>query len=78
MEPNVFLENFKKQFIDGDKLEIAMKTEFRQIESYDSLTGMTIIVMIKDEYNVDITDNEYKSQKSINDLFNLIQSKLKT
>jgi hypothetical protein len=32
--------------------------------------------MIKDEYNVDITDSEYKAQKTIYELYKLVLSKL--
>ena len=47
MEPQKFIENIRNQFVDGESIEINMDSNFRQIESYDSLTGMTIIVMIK-------------------------------
>jgi acyl carrier protein len=76
MEPTKFIENLKKQYIDTEDFKLNMSSEFRQIGSYDSLTGMTIIVMIKDEYNVDITDSEYKAQKTIKDLYELIHSQL--
>jgi acyl carrier protein len=76
MESTKFIENLKKQYIDAADIGLTMNSEFRQIGSYDSLTGMTIIVMIKDEYNVDITDSEYRAQRTIKELYNLILSKL--
>ena len=76
MNKEEFLENVKKQFIDADAISLTLDMDFRQIESYDSLTGMTIIVMIKDMYGIDLSDAEYKSQKTVEDLFNLIESKI--
>ena len=76
METTKFIENLKRQYIDVGDIELTLDSEFRQIGTYDSLTGMTIIVMIKDEYNVDITDSEYRAQKTIKELYELILSKL--
>ena len=71
-----FIENVKAQFVDADNITLTMDTDFRQIESYDSLTGMTILVMIKDIYGVDLSDAEYKSRKTVKDLFDLVESKI--
>jgi len=76
MNKQEFLENVKKQFMNADDISLSLDMNFRQIESYDSLTGMTIMVMIKDMYGIDLSDSEYKSQKTVEDLFNLIESKI--
>ena len=75
MNKQEFLENVKKQFVDADDISLTLNMNFRQIESYDSLTGMTIMVMIKDIYGIDLSDSEYKSQKTVEDLFDLVESK---
>ena len=64
-----FIEEIKKQFIDGDEIEINGKSNFRDFDSWDSLTGMSIIVMIKDVYNVDIDLEDFKSDKTPEDLY---------
>lgn len=76
MNKQEFLQNVKNQFVDADEITLTMDMNFRQIESYDSLTGMTIMVMIKDVYGVDLSDSEYIAQKTINDLFDLVGSKI--
>jgi len=75
METTTFVEKVRQQFIDGDDIDLSITSEFRQIDSYDSLTGMTILVMIKDEYGVEISDNEYRSCKTLNELFGIVKSK---
>ncbi len=69
-----FLEKFKDQFIDSDSIELAEDTFFRNIDSYDSLTGMAIIIMIEDEYGLRIDDTVYKSLKTPKEIFNYIHS----
>ena len=76
MDKQEFVENVKKQFVDADDISLTLNMDFRQIESYDSLTGMTIMVMIKDVYGIDLSDSEYKSQKTVEDLFDLVESKM--
>ena len=76
MDKQKFVENVKKQFVDADDISLTLNMNFRQIESYDSLTGMTIMVMIKDVYGIDLSDSEYKSQKTVENLFDLVESKM--
>jgi len=72
MEINDFLVQFKEQFIDSDDIKIDLDSNFRDIESYDSLTGMAILVMIKDNFNVDIADDQYKNLNSVREIFEFI------
>ncbi|WP_207495331.1 acyl carrier protein [Aridibaculum aurantiacum] len=70
-----FVEQFKEQFIDADEITIDPFTNFRQIESWDSLTGMSILVMIKDEFDVDITVEEFKNCSNVQEVYDLVQAK---
>ena len=51
MELNNFIEKCREQFVDADEIDLNENTLFREIGSYDSLTGMSILFMIKDEFN---------------------------
>jgi acyl carrier protein len=76
MDRQKFLDQFVTQFMDIGSSPINFETEFRKIDSYDSLTGMAILVMIKDEYNVDLPVEEFRKQHTIEELFQLVKSKL--
>ena len=80
MEIETFINNIKDQFIDPDfenqQITLDINTEFKKIDSYDSLTAMTIVVMLKDEYNVEISEEEYRSMKTVQDLYNFVSSKI--
>jgi acyl carrier protein len=67
-----FVDKFKSQYIDCDTIELYPDSDFRQIGSWDSLTGMAILVMIHDEYNIDIPVEEFKKLKLIKDVYNYI------
>lgn len=73
MELNEFLSKFKEQYIDSESILLNADDNFRDIDSYDSLTGMAILVMIKDNFNIDITDEDYKNLRTVREVYNYIQ-----
>jgi len=75
MEIKEFLNKFKEQFIDSEEISLTLDDDFRKIDSYDSLTGMAIIVMIKDEFGVDLTDEEFKSLPTVKAVYDYVVSK---
>jgi acyl carrier protein len=70
-----FINDFKSQFIDSDEITVDASTEFRKIGSWDSLTGMAVLVMIKDEYGVDMADTDLKKCNTVQDIFDFVSSK---
>lgn len=75
MDKASFLEKFKDQFIDAEEITVEVMTPFREIGSFDSLTGMAIIVMIKDDYDVEVSEKEFKSCQTAGDLYELVKAK---
>ena len=71
MDKVSFLAKFKDQFIDAEDITVEAETPFREIGSFDSLTGMAIIVMIKDEMGVDVSEKEFKSCQTADELYSL-------
>lgn len=75
MEANSFIEKFQEQFIDADEITVDLQTEFRQLPTWDSLTGMSVLVMIKDEYGVDMTDKDLKACNTVEDIYTFVAAK---
>jgi len=75
MELNEFVENFANQFDDTDPTEIQASTIFHDLEEWSSLTGMSIIALAKTQYGKSITGAELKNCVTVEDVFNLINSK---
>ncbi len=70
-----FTGKFRAQFIDADELSLTPATEFRKIDSYDSLTGMALIVMIKDNFGIDIDDDRWRTLLTVKDVFDHIPNR---
>ena len=75
MEANSFIEKFQEQFIDADEITVDLQTEFRQLPTWDSLTGMSVLVMIKDEYGVDMTDKDLKACNTVEEIYKFVAAK---
>ena len=75
MELNEFIANFADQFDETDASEIQADTGFHEIDEWGSLTGMGVIAMVKTVYGKTITGKEIRECVTVEDLFNLVESK---
>lgn len=67
----IFIDNLKNQMLDAPD-DVNFNTVFRDLETWDSLTAMAVIVMINDEYGVKISDEKFAELKTIKDIYDLI------
>lgn len=75
MNLNEFVSNFSNQFDDTDASEIQADTLFHELDEWSSLTGMGVIAFVKTEYGKAITGKELRECKTVEDVFNLVNSK---
>jgi acyl carrier protein len=71
-----FLKNFADQFDDIDTSLIQPETRFKDIEGWSSLLAFSVIAMIDEEYNVSLKGDDIRNSATVNDLFELVKSKL--
>ena len=71
-----FFEHFCEELEDTDIDRINIKTDFKNIEEWDSLVALSIIAMIDEEFEVLLTGNDMMKSTTIEDLYDLIKSKL--
>ena len=76
MELKEFIANFANQFDESDPYEIQADTVYRDLEEWSSLIGLAILNMIAKKYDVKITPTEIKGTTTVEDVYNLVQSKL--
>lgn len=76
MELNEFLENFADQFDDTDASEIKAETIFKELEEWSSLIALSVIAMVDEEYDVTIKGDDIRNSNTIEDLFNIVKSKV--
>ena len=67
-----FIENFAAQFDETDATEFTADTKFKQLDEWSSLTALSIIAMVDDEYDVIIKGNDIISSDTIRDLYNVV------
>ena len=70
-----FIENFAAQFDDTDESSFATDTKFKQLDEWSSLTALSIIAMVDDEYDVIIKGNDIINSETIQDLYNIVERK---
>ena len=76
MELKEFIKNFAAQFDETDANEFTAETKFRELEEWSSLHALSVISMIDEEYNISIKGDDIINSSTINDLFNIVKSKL--
>lgn len=76
MEINSFIEKFAEQLEEVKVTDLKPDTKFRDIEEWSSLMALSIIAMVDEEYEVIIKGEDIRNSKTINDLFEVVKSRL--
>lgn len=74
MELKDFISNFAAQFDDTDASEFTPDTEFKALDEWSSLTALSIIAMVDEEYDITIKGDDIRNSETIEDLFNIVKS----
>ncbi len=76
MEIQEFIENFAALFDDTDVDVFTAETQFRTLDEWSSLIGLSIIAMCAEEYGVILKGDDIKLSNTILDIFNIVKNKL--
>lgn len=76
MEIKEFIEHFAEQFDETNINEFTPETVFHDLEEYSSLVALSIIAMINEEYDVTLKGDDMSAAVTIEDLFNIVKSKM--
>lgn len=75
MDISKFVTHFAEQFDDTPKGIFKPETQFRELDEWDSLSALSVIAMIDEEYNIIISGSDLRSVSTIQELFDLLLSK---
>lgn len=75
MEIKEFIENFANQFDDTDPAEITATTVFKDLDEWSSLTALSIIAMVDEEYDITLKGDDIRNAETVEDLFNIVAAK---
>ena len=67
-----FIGNFAAQLDDTDEALITTDTKFKQLDEWSSLTALSIIAMVDDEYDVILKGNDIINSETIQELFDIV------
>lgn len=76
MEIKDFIANFADQFDEVDVDKLTSETNFRDLDEWSSLVALSVIAMVDDEYEVELKADEMRKTNTIQELFDLVNSKL--
>lgn len=75
MEINEFVKLFAEQFEDTPADQFKPETNFREFDEWDSLTALSVIAMVDEEFDKQITGADIRSVSTIEELYNVVINK---
>lgn len=75
MELNEFISKFASQFEDEDPSVFVADTDFHELDSWSSLTSLSVVAMIIQEYGVELESQDVRSADTIEDLFEIVKER---
>lgn len=70
-----FIKAFAAEFDETPEDQFKADTEFKTLEEWGSLTALSIISMVDENMDKTITGADIRASKTIEDLYNLANSK---
>ena len=70
-----FVKAFAAEFDETPEDQFKADTEFKPLEEWGSLTALSIISMVDENMDKTITGADIRASKTIEDLYNLANSK---
>lgn len=71
-----FVELFTEQFDDIESSSVTPKTVFHDMDEWTSLIALSVIAMIDEEFDVVLNGEEMRSSVTVQDLYDIVISKL--
>lgn len=72
MDIKTFIEKFAETIEVEDPSTITPETEFRNMDEWDSLTYLSVIAFLDEEFDLQIENAEFKTLKTVLDIFNKV------
>jgi acyl carrier protein len=67
--------NLFKETLENNSQDITLDTKFRDLENWDSLSFLSVLAMIDEEYDVVIEGNDFRRLVTIEDLISEIRKR---
>ena len=71
-----FIQHFAEQFEETEASDLSPETVFRDNDEWSSLLALSVMAMVDEEYNVQLSANEMRQANTIQELFDIVNSHL--
>jgi len=75
MELNDFIKVVADQYEDTDVKGFSAETKFKEFDEWSSLTSLSIIAAVDDEFGVTLKGDDIRQASTIQDLFDIAKAK---
>lgn len=75
MNINEFIDFFADQFEETEASAFTPETKYRELDEWSSLSALSIIAMVDEEYDVQLKADEMRKTNTIQELFDLVKNK---
>ena len=72
MELNEFIKNIASLFEDEDVSTFNADTDLHELDSWSSLTSLSLVGMIYQEYGVELDTQDIRNADTIGDLYDIV------
>lgn len=73
MDENKFIEDFASIFDDTEASELAMDTEFKNLDEWSSLAALGLLAVMEEEYDAELSSKDIEKSNTIKDIYNIIK-----
>lgn len=75
MEIKDFIKKLAEVYEEANLSDFTPETDFKDFDEWSSLTSLSIVAMVGDEYGVIIRGDEIRQAKTVQDLFDIVAAK---
>lgn len=75
MELKDFIEHLAEQYDDVAVQDFTPETHFKEFDEWSSLTSLSIIAMVDDEFGITLKGDEIRKATTVQELFDIAKSK---
>lgn len=74
MDINDFIQHFAEQFEETEPEQFSPETVFRENDEWCSMLALSVMAMVDEEYDVQLTANEMRKANTVQELFDIVSS----
>ena len=75
MELQEFIKKFAELFEDTDPNEIQADTNFRELYEWSSLTALSVMAMVADEYEIRLKGEDIRTAGTVHAMYQILKNK---